>query len=316
MKRIVQHTIVNLLVRRNRTSASGLSLFLLAALTIGGATAGHSSQKRSIRAVSAADHTVNTAITWYAGGEDKLRFNPVPPDVSPIVALAGTTTQKTLIIKVAKKGGAARTNTIPLAADGSFNIRYLIKDGTGTYTVTLFGSTRKNALNVQGLGFFTRAVRKTLPDSLLQLELNDAIRAFVTTVLGTTVGSGECWDLAQQALDMNLADWTRPTNFGSLRNPETDEIKAGDIIQFRSVKTIEHLPGGATRRENLGAPDHTAIIYKVLDKKRYTLAHQNVGGKRIVTTSDINLTTVTSGKYRIYRPVALMIRQDVAGNLK
>jgi hypothetical protein len=128
--------------------------------------------------------------------------------------------------------------------------------------------------------------------------------------MGTTVGSGECWDLAQQALDMNLAEWSRPTSFGRPLNPETDEIKAGDIIQFRSVKITEHLPGGVTRWETLGTPDHTAIIYRVLGKKRYTLAHQNIGGKRSVMTSDINLAKVTGGKYRIYRPVALMIRQE------
>jgi hypothetical protein len=122
-------------------------------------------------------------------------------------------------------------------------------------------------------------------------------------------GRGECWDLAQQALDSNLADWTRPAAFGRPLNPETNEIKAGDIIQFRNLRITEHLPGGVTRMETLGAPDHTAVVYKVLGKKHYTLAHQNIGGKRSVMKSDINLADVTSGKYWIYRPVALMIRQ-------
>lgn len=254
--------------------------------------------------------TNNATITWYTGGETRLSLDPVSMDMESSVVLAGTTTEKTLIVKVAKKGGAVRSNAVPLAADGSFNVRYLLKDGSGTYTVTFYGSAQKNSLNYQGLGFFTHTAHKVLPANLLHLELNNEVLAFVTRVMGTTVGRGECWDLIQQALDMNRADWTRPTSFGLPLNPETDKIKAGDIIQFRSVKITEHLPGGVTRWETLGAPDHTAIIYKILGKNRYTLAHQNIGGKRSVMTSDVNLAKATGGKYWIYRPVALMIRQD------
>ena len=90
---------------------------------------------------------------------------------------------------------------------------------------------------------------------------------------------------------------------------ELISVKAGDIIQFRSVKITEHLPGGVTRYESLGSPDHTAIVYKVLGKKHYTVAHQNVSGNRNVITGEINLSKVTGGKYWIYRPVALMIPQ-------
>jgi hypothetical protein len=255
-------------------------------------------------------------MTWYAGGEAKLSLNPVPADMSSIVVLAGTTTEKILMVTVEKKGGVARTNPVPLAADGSFNVRYLIKEGSGTYTVSLHGSGQKDSLSYEGLGYFTRTVKKALPSNLLRLELNGKVIAFVDKVMGSSVGRGECWDLAQKALDMNLADWDRQTAFGRPLNPETDEIKAGDIIQFRSVKIIEHLPGGATQSETLGAPDHTAVIYRVLGRKRYTLAHQNVEGKRIVMTSNINLSNVTGGKYWIYRPVALIIRNDAKSDLR
>lgn len=280
-----------------------ISLVLLA-LLICCATSGNAGQLHN-----------NAAITWYTGGEARLKLDPVPANQEASIVLAGTTTDKTLVVKVARKGGAARSNPIPLAADGSFNVRYLMKEGSGTYTVTLFGSPYKDAMNYQGLGFFTHPVNTPLPSDLLHLELNDKVLSFVGTVLGTTVGRGECWDLAQQALDINLADWTRPTSFGRPLNPDKDEIKAGDIIQFRSVKTTEHLPDGGTRWETLGAPDHTAVIYRVLGKKRYTLAHQNIGGKRTVMTSNINLANVTGGKYRIYRPVAQMIRNEAKKNV-
>jgi hypothetical protein len=248
-------------------------------------------------------------ISWYSGGEAKLRLDPVPIDNSPSVVLAGSTSQKTLIVTVAKHNGSTRSNPIPLAADGSFNVRYLIKDGVGTYTIALSGSRQSNSRRYQGLCFFTHAVKKKLPADLLRLELNGKIVKFANKVMGTTVGRGECWDLAQQALDQNLAEWSRPTNFGLSLNPGIDEIKAGDIIQFHNLKITTQLPGGVTRRESLGAPDHTAIIYKVLGEKRYTLAHQNVRGNRSVIIGDINLANVTSGRYRIYRPVALMIQQ-------
>jgi len=302
----------------------GILLLILTALTFGCATPGNAARvkvpnpvrKTDDRAVSDAEQKKpatlgsNVVIDWYTGGKAKLSLNPVPADMMSSIVLAGTTTEKTLVVKVAKKGGTARSNPVPLAADGSFNVRYLIKDGSGVYTVTLFGSTQKNALNYQGLGFFTHTVKESLPANLLDLELNDKVLAFVNATMGTRVGSGECWDLAQQALDINMADWVRPNSFGRLLNPEKDEIKAGDIIQFRSVKITEHLSGGGTRWETLGAPDHTAIIYKVTGKRHYTLAHQNVGGKRSVITSDANLANVTSGKIRIYRPEALMVKLE------
>ena len=248
-------------------------------------------------------------INWYTGGDAKLRLDPVPIDNSPSVVLAGSTTQKTLIVTVAKNNGSTRSNAIPLRADGSFNVRYLIKGGVGNYTIALSGSQQSNSLRYQGIGFFTHTVYKKLPSDLLSLGLNGKIIDFVNKVMGTTVGRGECWDLAQQALDQNLADWARPTRFGLPLNPETDEIKAGDIIQFHNLKITGQLPGGVIRFESLGAPDHTAVIYKVLGNKRYTLAHQNVRGIRRVIKGDINLANVTSGTYWIYRPVALMIQQ-------
>jgi hypothetical protein len=256
-------------------------------------------------ASAGADHA---DITWYTGGDARLSLSPVPEDLSATVLLAGTTTEKTLIVTVAKKGGVTRSNPIPLNDDGSFSVRYLLKDGAGSYTVTFLGSDQKNSLNYRGLGFFIHKVKVPLPAELLHRELNGNVLGFVAKVMGTTVGRGECWDLAQRALDLNLADWNRPSSFGLLLNPETDEIKAGDIIQFNSVKITDKLPDGRMRRETLGAPDHTAVIYKVLGKKQYTLAHQNVGGKRIVMTSDVNLAKAVGGKYWIYRPVALMIR--------
>lgn len=261
--------------------------------------------------VSVPAHANSAAISWYTGGDAKLSLDPIPIDNSSSIVFSGSTPQKTLMVAIAKNNGPTRSNSIPLSTDGSFNVRYLIKDGIGSYTITFFGSQQSGSHRYQGLGYFTHVVKKRLPADLLRLELNGKIIEFVNKVMGTTVGRGECWDLAQQSLDQNLADWARPTTFGILLNPESNEIRAGDIIQFRNLKITEHLPGGIMRSETLGAPDHTAVIYKVLGKKRYTLAHQNVRGIRSVIRGDVNLTNITSGKYWIYRPVALMIPQQM-----
>lgn len=252
----------------------------------------------------------SSSMSWYTGGEGKLSIKPISIDSSASAVFEGVTTLKTLVVTVAKKGGRKRTNPIPLAADGSFNVRYLFKDGVGSYTISFFGSKESHSQNYQGLGFITLAVNK-MPSAadLLGLELNSKVIEYVDKVMGTTVGRGECWDLVQNALDINLADWDRPVAFGQPVNSESNDIKAGDIIQFRKLRTIEHLSGGVTKRETFGSPDHTAVIYKVLGKKHYTLAHQNVSGKRIVMKGNVNLANVSGGNYWIYRPVALMIQQ-------
>lgn len=258
--------------------------------------------------VDAPAQTSPVSLTWYTGGEAKLNLDPIPLDTSSSIVIAGSTTQKSLMVTVTKKDGKSRSTPIPLAADGSFNIRYLMKDGVGTYVITLSGNERKGSKKYQGLGFFAITVTDPPPENSLNIELNGKIIEFVDKVLGTSVGRGECWDLAQEALDTNLADWIRPTTFGLLLNPELDEIKAGDLIQFRTLEITEKFPGKGIRKETLGKPDHTAVIYEVLGKKEYTLAHQNVNGQRRVMKRNINLSRVTNGQYWIYRPVALMIR--------
>lgn len=255
------------------------------------------------------------SLSWYTGGEAKLSLDPIPAESSSEIVFAGTTSQKDLLVTVAKKGAGSRNSHIPLAADGSFNVRYLVKEGIGTYTITFSGSEQTGSTRYQGLAFLTLKVKEVLSANLQDHELNGKIIEFVDQVLGTSVGRGECWDLVQTALDRNLADWSRPLTFGHHLNPETDEIKAGDIIQFRTLKTVERSPDKSTRVESFGSPDHTAVIYKVLGKKHYTLAHQNVRGKRWVIKSDVNLANATGGKYWIYRPVALMFRQPESAEI-
>ena len=88
-----------------------------------------------------------------------------------------------------------------------------------------------------------------------------------------------------------------------------DEIIPGDIIQLSTVKVVTEFPDGGWKSETLGLPEHTAVIYKVINKKHYKLAHQNVNGKRYVIITEVNFNNMKSGKYSIHRPVAGLIEK-------
>ncbi|MFO7842804.1 MAG: hypothetical protein R6V16_03260 [Bacteroidales bacterium] len=131
-------------------------------------------------------------------------------------------------------------------------------------------------------------------------ELNRQIVEYVKTVIGEKVDRGECWDLANQALQKVDADWDRSFVYGNPIDPERDEIFPGDIIQFENV-VIKYKKENAYYTETM--EQHTAIVYNVKKKGVYEIAHQNTqfSGRKVgVSTMDIN--TVVDGKMYFYRP--------------
>ncbi|HKL09361.1 MAG TPA: hypothetical protein VJ896_11345 [Bacteroidales bacterium] len=131
-------------------------------------------------------------------------------------------------------------------------------------------------------------------------ELNRQIVEYVKTVIGKKVDRGECWDLANQALQKVDADWDRSFVYGNPVDPEKDEIFPGDIIQFENV-VIKYKKENAYYTETMG--QHTAIVYKVKKEGVYEIAHQNTqfSGRKVgISTLDIN--TVVDGKMYFYRP--------------
>ncbi|MFO7923648.1 MAG: CHAP domain-containing protein [Bacteroidales bacterium] len=130
--------------------------------------------------------------------------------------------------------------------------------------------------------------------------LNRTIIEYVETVIGEQVDRGECWDLAYQALNRADAGWDGQFKFGREVNPKRREIFPGDIIQFRNVK-VRYREGDTIYTETMG--QHTAIVYRVIDRGVYELAHQNTGfSGRTVGISKFDLDTVESGKMWFYRP--------------
>ena len=131
-------------------------------------------------------------------------------------------------------------------------------------------------------------------------ELNKKIIAFVKTKIKKKVGNGQCWTLAQQALNSIDAKWDGLYIYGNLLNPKTDCIYPGDIIQFEKIK-IEYSSGNGWYQEEMG--HHTAFIYKVNAKGNYDLAHQNFGsGRKRVGITHLELKNITQGEFFIYRP--------------
>jgi hypothetical protein len=133
-------------------------------------------------------------------------------------------------------------------------------------------------------------------------ELNQKIVDYVTSQIGKKVDRGECWDLAYQALMQNNCEWDGRYAFGNKLNPKTDSIYPGDIMQFENV-TIKYKEKNILYQESY--PHHTAIIYQVIGKGYYKIAHQNFEktGKK-VGISKLRLADKTSGSIMFYRPVA------------
>lgn len=141
--------------------------------------------------------------------------------------------------------------------------------------------------------------RKSTPSQSPYVATNNHILAFTKQSIGTTVGRGECWDLAQKALDYSGSIWKKPFQFGfPLKKGET--LLPGDIIQFQSTR-FEWKKGNQSGWKQLGAPNHTSIVYAVKGTQ-IQLAHQNVNGERKVFLDLIDLKNIVSGSYKIYRP--------------
>ncbi|MBY0426570.1 MAG: hypothetical protein K2Q22_13095 [Cytophagales bacterium] len=133
--------------------------------------------------------------------------------------------------------------------------------------------------------------------------INQLIVQNLQSLINTQVGRGECWDLADKLLTDASAKWTPPYVYGKAVNPMKDSILAGDMIQFEGIK-LEYEKDGAFYKESM--EHHTAVVYKVIDKGKYLIAHQNNAySGRKVGVSELQLPWVKKGKMYFYRPEKL-----------
>lgn len=129
-----------------------------------------------------------------------------------------------------------------------------------------------------------------------QTPVATKILEFSMKNMGKKIDRGECWDLANAALNYAGADWEAPFKFGDKIDHKKVELKPADIIQFTNIKM--KMPNGG-----MSFPQHTAIVYKA-NGNRVTLLHQNFNNKRFVDTITISLDYIKSGKIEASRPKA------------
>ncbi|MES2513620.1 MAG: hypothetical protein V4580_05720 [Bacteroidota bacterium] len=130
-------------------------------------------------------------------------------------------------------------------------------------------------------------------------EMNQKIVAFAASKLNKKVGTGECWDLAAEALKSINAKWDMQYKFGKEINYKKEPVYPGDIIQFENVVLTYEID---KRKYMEKMSHHTAIVYEVKGPNNFTLIHQNTGYTgRKVGTSPLDLNTLTKGKFKVFR---------------
>lgn len=131
-------------------------------------------------------------------------------------------------------------------------------------------------------------------------SLNKAVVSFVKNNIGKSVGRGECWDLAAEALKAASAKWDGAYDFGKKTDPKTECIYEGDIIQFENVELV-YEKNKAFYRESM--THHTAVVLKVISKNKFIIADQNTrfSGKK-VDTRELVLSSIAKGNYTFFRP--------------
>ena len=131
--------------------------------------------------------------------------------------------------------------------------------------------------------------------------LNKGIISFVKSTTTKKIGSGECWDLAAEALNKVGASWDGKLNFGKEVNYNKVCIYPGDIVQFEGVE-LKYEKDNIFYMEKL--EHHTAIVYEVKEKGNFVIADQNTRfSGRTVGTHPFAVKDITKGKFKIYRPI-------------
>lgn len=244
-------------------------------------------------------YPANSKLEYYTGQQKKFKLSNIGNKVKGYLPLKGSTSYEYLMLQLKKGSKKATISIQPIKK--KFNFKYILTLGKGKYKVTIFGSN-KNSGSYKGIGYFSVTNSKNIKPKSIEKK----IIKYVNKTIGKKIGRGECWDIAQEALDYHGANWDRPTKFGLKINWKKDKVKPGDIIQFKTVKITTKLKNG-TRTETWGAPDHTAIVAKVTGKYKYKVAHQNVGGSRIMQYGTLDLSGKVTGKIDFYRPIEGLI---------
>jgi len=128
---------------------------------------------------------------------------------------------------------------------------------------------------------------------------------------GFKVGDGECWTLAEKALE-SVPDCM--TSFGvfhgqsifsrdaKVSNGNPNIVQPGDIIQYTRAKFEEHEGGKLVRIVTNGAPNHTSVIVAVIGSGVWEVLEQG-GSLSKIRRKLVKVEEMVEGKIVVYRPV-------------
>jgi hypothetical protein len=132
-------------------------------------------------------------------------------------------------------------------------------------------------------------------------SLNQKVLAYAQGMVGRQDGNGECWTLVDNALRSAGANTSGDSNYVFGQAISVGSVMPGDVIQFTSAHFVHTNPNGSWYSNDLGTPNHTAIVSSV-QGRQITLLNQNVNGNRTVQYTTINLDDLKSGSLQAYRP--------------
>ena len=147
------------------------------------------------------------------------------------------------------------------------------------------------------------------------------VLAFAQSHFGERVGSGECFDLADQALraagDKSAADFGTVTPnadyvWGTAQ--QIGQLLPGDIVQFSRYRMRVHTQttssDGSSSYDDVEQerPHHTAIVETVGSNGEVTVLEQNVEGDRTVLRNTLRFTAASSSSVTSREPSPLRPR--------
>lgn len=155
------------------------------------------------------------------------------------------------------------------------------------------------------------------------MSLKNKVLKYCISHLGSKVDKGECWDLAENALE--YAGAKTSNDLGKV-GPDTDYIwgskvslggaSPGCIIQFRNYKYEKKVSNSrGEKSDHETRPHHTAIIEKVNSNGEIVVLEQNVDNHKKVHRNTLYFESVTykdgrntieitiTGKFWIYEPL-------------
>ena len=141
-------------------------------------------------------------------------------------------------------------------------------------------------------------------------DMGQQIVKFVKDNFGKKVGTGECADLANHALqsvgaktsaDYGVSGPDKDYIWGKLVT-RYEDVQPGDVIQFRNVQTVTKIVTGTQTRTITGVyAHHTAIVTENLGAGKFK-GLQQATSKKLVHDFEINMGDKTQGEIWIYRP--------------